>query len=160
MGLQWQAEGHSHGGGAAEGRIAELDAKIRNWPRHAENDPYKVGLEQLAAELKALLPNQLSAVGYNEFCRPSIPEAVEQVIRQGAQRVLVVPSMLTPGGVHSEVDIPKALEALRRKYPEVSIEYLWPFDVKEVAGLLASQVKAKGAFLDVPRPTGQERLPR
>lgn len=143
MGLEWRGVE-----GAAEAlrqdqeeRAKQLDAKIRDWPRHPGNDPYKVGLEKLAAELRELLTTPLFGVGYNEFCRPSIPEAVEEVIRQGATRVLVIPSMLTPGGLHSEVDIPRSLQVLRAKHPGVSIEYVWPFDVREVAALLAAHLK-------------------
>jgi sirohydrochlorin cobaltochelatase len=123
-----------------ERRAAELDAQIRDWPRRADNDPYKRGLEQLAAALRPLLPTELFAVGYNEFCRPSIPEAVEGLIARGAMRILAIPTMLTPGGVHSEVDIPRALEALRRSHPGVRIEYAWPFDLREVATLLAAHL--------------------
>jgi sirohydrochlorin cobaltochelatase len=140
MGLEWR-QGHAPDGHALEGRAAELDAAIRDWPRHAGNDPYKAGLERLAAALRPLLPTDLLAVGYNEFCRPSIAEAIEQVIRQGAGRILVIPTMLTPGGVHSEHDIPQALERIRRAHPAAAIEYLWPFDLDAVAGLLASQIK-------------------
>ena len=140
MGLEWRGN-HSGGGPDLKKRIEELDAKIRDWPRHPGNDPYKVGLEKLAAELKKTLPGQLFAVGYNEFCRPSIPEALEEVIRAGATRVWVIPSMMTPGGLHSEVDIPQALEKVRETHPGIQVEYLWPFDLKEVAGLLSGQVR-------------------
>ena len=124
-----------------QGRAAELDAKIRAWPRHDGNDPYKAGLERLAAALRPLLPTKLFAIGYNEFCRPTIAEAIDEVIRQGAARVVVLPTMLTPGGVHSERDIPRALDDVRRAHPGVAIEYLWPFDLHAVAELLASHIK-------------------
>jgi sirohydrochlorin cobaltochelatase len=144
MSLEWREapdtsgrHGHQHGTG---GRAAELDAKIRNWPRRADNDPYKRGLEQLAAALRPLLPSERFVVAYNEFCRPSVSEAIEGLISQGAARILVIPTMLTPGGVHSEVDIPRALEGLRRSHPGVSLEYVWPFDLPEVATLLAAHI--------------------
>ena len=141
MSLEWRRGGPGGQGHAQlEGRAAELDAKIRDWPRRQDNDPYQAGLERLAQTLRPLLPASRFAVGYNEFCRPSIPEAVEQVIREGASRILVIPTMLTPGGVHSEVDIPRTLDAVRRAHPAVSIDYLWPFDLQEVATLLAAHV--------------------
>lgn len=140
MGLQWGPEGGGHGHHELQGRTAELDATIRSWPRTAENDPYKRGLEQVAEALRPLLPTELLAIGYNEFCRPTIAEAIEQVTARGATRILVIPSMLTPGGVHSEVDIPQALERLRRLHPRVQIEYVWPFAPREVAALLAGRV--------------------
>ena len=147
MSLEWGAagpagDGHGHHHHAApQGRAAELDAKIRDWPRRADNDPYKAGLERLAAELRPLLPASRFAIGYNEFCRPSIPEAIGQVIAEGATRVLVLPTMLTPGGVHSEVDIPRTLEAVQRAHPGVAINYLWPYNLSQVAALLASHVE-------------------
>ena len=140
MSLEWRQNSAPHGHHELHGRAAELDAKIRHWPRHAGNDPYKVGLERVAETLRPLLPTELLAIGYNEFCRPSIREAIAEVIRRGATRVLVIPSMLTPGGVHAEQDIPEALEAARRLHPDLAIEYLWPFDLHQVAALLASHV--------------------
>ncbi len=139
MGLEWRSQGASSP--EIHKRIAELDAKIRDWPRHAGNDPYKAGLEAVAAQLKSLLAGAFFSIGYNEFCRPSIGEAVEEVIQKGATRVMVIPSMLTPGGIHSEKDIPRELEKLRGKHPAVSIEYVWPFDTKEVAALLAAHIQ-------------------
>ena len=140
MSLEWRSNSTGHNHQQAQGRAAQLDATIRGWPRHAENDPYKAGLERVAEALRPLLPSDLFAIGYNEFCRPSIAEAIESVIRQGATTVLVLPSMLTPGGIHSEVDIPRELAMIRQAHPGVRIEYLWPFDLQEVAALLAAHV--------------------
>jgi sirohydrochlorin cobaltochelatase len=140
MSLEWRHNSARHEHHHLEGRAAELDATIRDWPRHAGNDPYKVGLERVAEALRPLLPTSLFAIGYNEFCRPSIAEAIEQVVRQGATRVFVIPSMVTPGGVHSEQDIPQAIDAVRRAHPDVAIEYLWPFDLTQVAALLAARI--------------------
>lgn len=148
MGLEWRGEpgpgGHSHDHGGSR-RAAELDAKIRDWPRTAANDPYQAGLTRLAEALRPLLPTGLFTVGYNEFCRPSIPEAIAEVVQQGATRVLVLPTMLTPGGVHSEVDIPQALQAARRVHPGVAIDYLWPYKVSRIAELLAAHIREAAA---------------
>ena len=145
MGLEWSGSGDGHGQGGGPDRVRErisqLDSEIRNWPRQVGNDPYKEGLEKLAAVLRPLLPPGMFVIGYNEFSSPSVPEAIEELIRQGVARVLVVPSMMTPGGLHSEVDIPRSIRQMQERHPAVSIEYLWPFDLKQVAALLASQVK-------------------
>ena len=153
MSLEWCEPDAGPGPHDLEGRFVALDAQIRDWPRHAGNDPYKAGLEQVAEALRPLLPTDLFAIGYNEFCRPSIAEALEQVIRQGATRVLVIPSMLTPGGVHAEVDIPQALDEVRRVHPGILIEYLWPFDLRHVAALLASHVTRALARPPVAHPS-------
>lgn len=147
MMLEWRANGaHGHGAAsdpaAVERRVAELDATIRNWPRTAENDPYRVGFERLAEILQPMLGTDLFAIGYNEFCRPSTTEAVESLVGRGARRVLVISVMMTPGGVHSERDIPRELEALRQRYPGVTIEYAWPFDLEHVARLLTEHLRS------------------
>lgn len=145
MGLEWRQNNGGHGASHLAGRAAELDAKIRDWPRRAENDPYKVGLEQLASTLRPLLTTDLFFIAYNEFCRPSIPDAIDQAVQQGAQRILAVPSMLTPGGIHSEIDIPHALAEARTRHPGVTIDYVWPFDLRQVAALLASHINQAGS---------------
>ena len=142
MGLEWRK--NSQPGGTSESqvqqRIAQLDQKIRTWPRTDRNDPYKVGLEKLADKLKPLLNGKLFAIAYNEFCSPTLEQTVGELVRQGAERILVIPTMLTPGGLHSEKDIPRSIEEVRRLHPAVSMEYLWPFDLAAVAGLLADQI--------------------
>jgi len=49
--------------------------------------------------------------------------------------------MFTPGGSHSEVEIPEILDHLRPQYPGVELHYAWPFDLNLVANTLAEQVK-------------------
>jgi sirohydrochlorin cobaltochelatase len=49
--------------------------------------------------------------------------------------------MFTPGGSHSEVEIPEILEQLRNQYPNIVLRYAWPFDLQLVANTLAEQVK-------------------
>jgi sirohydrochlorin cobaltochelatase len=119
----------------------ELDTKIRQWPRTAETDPYQAGLETVAARLRAQLDSPLFAVAYNEFCAPTLEESVEALIKQGATHITVTTTMFTPGGSHSEVEIPEILDQLRPQYPDVELRYAWPFDLQLVANTLAEQVK-------------------
>lgn len=117
-----------------------LEARIRHWPRTPETDPYRVGLEALAEALRPLLPGVLLAVAYLEFCAPTLEEMVDDLIVAGATDIVVVPSMLTPGGVHSEVDIPAILERLRSQYAKVTLDYAWPFEVRLLSRLLAEHL--------------------
>ena len=121
-----------------------LDARIRLWPRSPATDPYQAGLEALAARMRPLLGGAALAVAYNEFCAPTLEEAAATLVAEGSRRIAVVPSMLTPGGVHSEVEIPAALGELRRAHPSVRFDYAWPFDLEAVARLLAAQVAREG----------------
>ena len=147
MSLEWRRQ-HANDAHLLQ-RAETLDATIRHWPRTGANDPYQVGLERIAQALQPMLPTTLFAVGYNEFCSPSIGEAIAQVVAQGATRVFVIPSMLTPGGLHSEHDIPCALDAVRQAHPGLVIDYLWPFDPERVALLLAVHVQEALRVRDV-----------
>ena len=62
-------------------REAELDKKIREWPRTQETDPYKWGLEDLAEKLRAQVNGKKVAVAYNEFCAPAVEDAIEKLVR-------------------------------------------------------------------------------
>lgn len=119
----------------------ELDTKIRRWPRTAETEPYQAGLETVAARLRAQLEGALFAVAYNEFCAPTLEESVEELIKNGATHITVTTTMFTPGGSHSEVEIPEILDQLRPKHPGVELRYAWPFDLQQVAKILADQVR-------------------
>ena len=119
----------------------EVDTKSRQWPRTPETDPYQSGLEAVAAQLRANLGDVLFAVAYNEFCAPTLEESVEELINKGATHITVATTMFTPGGSHSEIEIPEILDHLRPQYPGVKLRYAWPFDLNLVASTLAEQVK-------------------
>jgi sirohydrochlorin cobaltochelatase len=48
--------------------------------------------------------------------------------------------MFTPGGSHSEVEIPQILDHLRPLYPGVELRYTWQFDLTLVANTLTEEV--------------------
>lgn len=128
-------------GGPPSAEEREIDHQIRTWPRTPESDPYKAGLEAVGARLAPRLPGRRLVLAYNEFCAPSLEQAVEEVIAGGHRHLTVVPSMLTPGGAHAELEIPQTLRALEKKHPTVSIHYAWPFDLERLAGLFHEQIE-------------------
>lgn len=119
----------------------ELDQKIRRWPRTKETDPYQSGLEAVGAMLRPHLNGMLFAMAYNEFCAPTLEEAVEDLVKQGATSITVLTTMFTPGGSHSEVEIPEILDHLRPLYPTVELRYAWPFDLQLIAKTLSEQLR-------------------
>ena len=52
-----------------------LDARIRTWPRTAENAPFHAASQALATRLGQELGLEV-IMGYNEFCAPSLDEAL------------------------------------------------------------------------------------
>jgi len=119
----------------------ELDAKVRTWPRTPQTDPYQAGLEALGAAMKPLLNGSLFGLAYNEFCGPTLAEGINDLIRQGARSITVVSTMFTPGGSHSEIEIPEELEELRRKHPGVTLTYAWPFNLEQVSRVLMEHIQ-------------------
>jgi sirohydrochlorin cobaltochelatase len=122
-----------------ERRHAELDARMRNWPRTKDNDPFFSASQELALALAgaAGCPVEL---GFNEFCAPDLAVALDRAAARNPGEVVVVTPMMTAGGEHSEKDIPAALEQARQRHPGVLFRYAWPFATAEVARFLAEQL--------------------
>jgi sirohydrochlorin cobaltochelatase len=128
-------------GGIRSQEEADLDSRIRHWPRTIETDPYQAGMERVAAALRPHLKGMLLALAYNEFCAPTLEEAAGSVVAAGATEITVLSSMLTPGGLHAEIEIPEVLQQLRLAYPNVALRYAWPFEPGLVADMLATHLR-------------------
>jgi sirohydrochlorin cobaltochelatase len=120
-------------------RHDELEIKIRTWKRTSQNDPFWAASKSLAARLSAKTGNEV-IVGFNEFCGPSVEEALDEAVSNGAIDVIVITPMMTPGGEHSEEDIPDAIDDAKEKHPHVRFRYAWPFEESAVASFLAKQL--------------------
>jgi len=118
----------------------EIDRTLRYWPRTAESDPYKAGLEQLHTHLSPLFNGMRVKLAYNEFCAPNLTEAIEAMIAEEVRHITVASTMFTPGGSHSEIEIPEEIEPLKSKYPDTTIVYAWPYDLSKVANLLKEHI--------------------
>jgi sirohydrochlorin cobaltochelatase len=129
-------------------REAELDKQVREWPRTPETDPYKYGVEAISRALAPKLHGRRLVVAYNEFCAPSVEDAIEGLVSEGYERILLISTMFTRGGIHAEFEIPAIALATRKKHPRVAVEYAWPYEPEFIADFLAAQL-AKA----VPPPT-------
>lgn len=130
---------HAEGPGrqAMESRHDELHAKMRAWPRTAQNDPFWAASLELAQELAEVTGLEV-LVGFGEFCRPSLDEALDQAAAKSDKTVVVTP-MMTRGGEHAEQDIPAAMRRAEERHPSRTFVYAWPFAVAEIAQFLATQ---------------------
>lgn len=124
---------------ALKNRYRELDEKVCSWPRTEENDPYYMWSKRLAASLKKATGSSV-LVGFNEFCAPSLEQAIGEALTYNTDEVVVVSTMMTRGGEHSEKDIPLAIQRIRNRYPKSKIVYAWPFEVDEVARFFADHL--------------------
>lgn len=116
-----------------------LDRQVRSWTRTPSNDPYKNGVDALAEKIAAQTGCPVIA-GYNEFCLPTIPQAIDQAIAQGATQVIVATTMLTRGGEHSEIEIREIVNEAKAKHSGVTIVYAWPLELERVAKLFADEI--------------------
>ena len=116
-----------------------LVERVTGWPRTRVTDPYKAAVDDLAEGIAERLGMPVVA-GYNEFCAPTVGQALEQAISGGATRVLVVPTMLLQGNSHTETEIQAAVEQVRLRHPSLKIEYAWPFSQERMVALFAGQV--------------------
>jgi sirohydrochlorin cobaltochelatase len=132
-----EAEAHR---GKPSPRYFEVDAQVRTWPRTPETDPYKAGLEAIAEALGKKQPGKLVLTAYNEFCAPSLQEAVEAAIAAGCTEIQIISTMYTRGGIHSETEIPQIVAALSKKHPRVTLKYAWPFSVDAIGDFLAAHL--------------------
>lgn len=125
-------------------REIELDKLIREWPRTRETDPYKWGLEKLAERMKTKLNGKRLIVAYNEFCAPSLKDAITELVGEGIKQITLLTTMFTPGGVHSETEIPEILQIMRQRFPDLALDYAWPFDLDYVADFLSGHLERVG----------------
>jgi sirohydrochlorin cobaltochelatase len=125
---------------ALEQRQQALEKKMREWPRTPENDPFYFGSLELSGSLSAASGLEVR-LGFNEFCAPDIDTALAAMAGEGAGRILVVTTMMSRGGEHSETEIKQAIDTARRRHPGIEIIYAWPYETREVAGFLAEHIR-------------------
>lgn len=118
-----------------------LETELRQWPRTPATDPYQAGLKSLAAHLRPLLEPARLVLAYNEFCAPTLAEAVRALAAEGVTDIVAVPSMFTPGGVHAEIDIPETIDASRAELPHLSVRYAWPFGQEHLASFFVEHLR-------------------
>jgi sirohydrochlorin cobaltochelatase len=116
-----------------------LEQRVRSYPRTDATDPYRAGIRALAERLRAHTDWHV-VVAFNEFCAPTIEEAIAQAVADGAARIQVMTTMITPGGSHSEIDIPRALEVARAAHPGVVVDFAWPMDLELLAAMYAGHL--------------------
>ena len=95
---------------------------------HGARDPqWAEPFEAVRARVAARLPGRHVALAFLELMIPDLERATEAAIDAGCDRIEVVPLFLGQGS-HLKRDLPARLDALRRRWPDVT------FDVARAAG--------------------------
>lgn len=88
---------------------------------HGSRDPlWRAPIEAVAARIAAQHPERPVVCAYLELSEPSLTQAVDQLVQQGAVGVTVVPMFLGTGK-HARADLPVLVEQLRAKHPSVRL---------------------------------------
>jgi sirohydrochlorin cobaltochelatase len=96
---------------------------------HGSRDGEGVGEFWAFAEAwRALRPDRLQASGFLEFERPTIGEAIDDLVGRGASRIAVVPAMLMAAG-HVKNDVPSEVQEGRRRHPGVAFHMARALDI-------------------------------
>ncbi len=132
--------GHSHGDNTDEA-FAALEHALIYWPRTEQNDKYWAGFMKIVKAVEQSDTYHSVHHAFNEFCAPTITEALAEAVKTEPNTIILTSIMMTPGGGHSEKDIPVAIEAFKKNNPNVNVNivYAWPYDVNDISGWLITQ---------------------
>ena len=86
---------------------------------HGSRDPtWRAPIEAVAERMRHLSPGARVACAYLEFTAPDLPAAVQSLLDEGATHITVWP-MFLGAGRHAREDLPRLLDALRARHPDV-----------------------------------------
>jgi sirohydrochlorin cobaltochelatase len=97
---------------------------------HGARDPeWARPVEAVAQQLRDRFPTRLIEVAFLEFMKPTLPEAVAQVLAGGAcppgACIQILPFFIAQGG-HLRKELPEMLDALRTQHPGQAFALLPP----------------------------------
>lgn len=94
------------------------------------------GLIAVAKKVSDLLGQEITPA-FMGHQTPSLPEAVQKKIDEGAKEILVMPLFLFPG-IHVTVDIHEEVREIQEKHPEVVIRFTQELGADDTIASLAS----------------------
>jgi sirohydrochlorin cobaltochelatase len=108
----------------------------------ARDDRWRLPLDQLAQQVRGILPGSRVEVAFMEFQKPSLADTVDLLCTSPATApidLLVVPVFLAAGG-HVARDVPILLEEVRRRHPQVRVRVSGALGEERevVAGMVAA----------------------
>ena len=88
---------------------------------HGSRDPlWRAPIEAVEAHIRAHHPGVAVRCAYLELTTPDLPQAVEDLLDQGATAVTIVPMFLGTGK-HAREDLPMLVAELRARHPRVQV---------------------------------------
>ena len=107
---------------------------------HGSNDPkWKKPFELLEEKLKKTLGDESVSLAYLERSSPTLIETINNAKKNGVNCLKILPLFMA-GGSHIENDLPKLINEMRNKYPDINIEILTPIGENPVIAETIYQV--------------------
>lgn len=85
-------------------------------------------LDEIVSLVQERRPESLILAAHMEIAQPSIAEALQQAVEQGALKIIIVPYFLAPGR-HSAEDIPALVQAAAAQHPQADVRLSPPLGV-------------------------------
>ena len=86
---------------------------------HGARDPeWANPMRRVQAAIRMRVSDMPVELAFLEFLTPSLPDAVANLVKQGADKIVVMPMFIARGG-HLKNDLPGIIEVLRSTYPNV-----------------------------------------
>jgi sirohydrochlorin ferrochelatase len=129
--------------GNAEEHIEAWSEMVRGWPRTESNDPLYFDTLRLEKLIREKGGYDNIEVGNLEFSSPSLLECVDKVMNRGAKKICFIGGTgFMDRSSHTLIDIPGAVEKLRRMRPGVEMSYIYP-DIGLICEDLAQMIVKK-----------------
>lgn len=77
-------------------------------------------LKEYGEMVKAKSQCEIVEIASLQFNQPDLPAALDSVIKQGANKIVIVPFFLY-NGIHMQEDIPAVIRQEKEKFPDVEI---------------------------------------
>jgi sirohydrochlorin cobaltochelatase len=103
---------------------------------HGARDPnWARPLERLKRMLAERMPEAMIEAAFLEHMTPTLEDAASDLVARGATELSVVPVFIANGG-HLREDLPRRVEALAKKHPDVPVRIAPP--IGEVDTILSA----------------------
>lgn len=84
-------------------------------------EPANVEVRVMWKMMQEQLPELDIRGSFVEVAEPTLEQTIDQAVSEGIERIVIVPMFLTRGN-HLSNGIPRILEGVRQKYPEIQID--------------------------------------
>lgn len=89
---------------------------------HGSRDPlWRLPIDAVAQRMCTQWPQLVVACAFLELTPPTLPEVVEELMKQGITHVRIVPMFLGVGR-HAREDLPQLVQSLTLAYPQMGFE--------------------------------------